>query len=101
MGLCGYFCEWANEIKARKFVPQHHLNKIMEIQTIFKHIISGHTSCKHFQHQDSVAIYTPQSMPHHPCHTLQLVEWMEIRQFLSIMKNMDKGLQNANSKKMK
>ena len=22
MGLCGYFCEWANEIKTRKFVPQ-------------------------------------------------------------------------------
>ena len=22
MGLRGYFCEWANEIKARKFVPQ-------------------------------------------------------------------------------
>ena len=23
MGLCGYFCEWASEIKAWKFVPQH------------------------------------------------------------------------------
>ena len=22
MDLCGYFCEWANEIKAQKFVPQ-------------------------------------------------------------------------------
>ena len=22
MGSCGYFCEWVNEIKARKFVPQ-------------------------------------------------------------------------------
>ena len=25
MALCGYFCEWANEIKARKFVPQQQL----------------------------------------------------------------------------
>ena len=22
MGSCGYFCEWTNEIKAQKFVPQ-------------------------------------------------------------------------------
>ena len=28
MGLCGYFCEWANKIKARKFVPQQKVAKL-------------------------------------------------------------------------
>ena len=28
MGSCGYFCEWANEIKTRKFVPQQRLAHI-------------------------------------------------------------------------
>ena len=28
MDLCGYFCEWANEIKVRKFVSQQRIQKV-------------------------------------------------------------------------
>ena len=30
MGSCGYFCEWANKSKARKFVPQQCINQKLE-----------------------------------------------------------------------
>ena len=38
MDLCGYFCEWANEIKVRKFIPQH-----LAPQVTFEQFLLGHT----------------------------------------------------------
>ena len=38
MGSCGYFCEWANEIKTQKFVPQH-----LAPQVTCEQFLLGHT----------------------------------------------------------
>ena len=38
MGLYGYFCGWANEIKARKFVPQH-----LALQVTCEQFLLSHT----------------------------------------------------------
>ena len=36
MGLCGFFCEWTNEIKAWKFVPQHQVYLIEKKKGLVK-----------------------------------------------------------------
>ena len=38
MGLCGYFCESVNEIKARKFVPQHLVSWVTCVQFLLSHM---------------------------------------------------------------
>ena len=38
MGLCGYFCESVNEIKARKFVPQHLAPWVTCVQFLLSHM---------------------------------------------------------------